>query len=300
MDAPSRAVNDPPHHVNVPSQQVNVSLRPSPVIRLEQVQVRIGARTLLHVPELQITPGERIAIVGPNGAGKSTLLRVLSGALIPQQGSVQVLGRTIGPQAAAPLSRRQWRALRAEIGLIMQGLHLVPRLSARDNVLIGALSRLRARDAWRGWLRCHRSDVRAKADAALDALGLAERATTRADRLSGGERQKVVVARLRLQCPHLILADEPTAALDPHAVRQVCALLRDIAGAGTLVSVLHHRDVLPLLATRVIGMARGRVVWDLPVAAIDDARLDALYRSPEAISPFPNGPIPAHGRSFNF
>ncbi len=276
VPAPAGRAQSPAGHAQSPVR--DTPARPDPVIRLDQVQVRVGPHALLQVEGLTIAPGERVAVVGPNGAGKSTLLRLLSGVVATRQGSVRVLGREIGPQARVPLTRVQWRALRAELGLVMQGLHLVPRLTARENVLIGGLARLRGLDAWRGWVRWHRPEVRAQADAALDALGLSARAGTRADRLSGGERQKVGVARLRLQQPRLILADEPTSALDPHAVRQVCAVLRDTAGAGTLVSVLHQREVLPLLATRVIGMAGGRIVWDLPIDAVDDARLDGLYR----------------------
>jgi phosphonate transport system ATP-binding protein len=140
------------------------------------------------------------------------------------------------------------------------------------------LARLRNRDAWRGWLRSYPADLREEADAALALLGLAGRSDTRADRLSGGERQKVSLARLLLQRPSLILADEPTSALDPMAVSQVCSVLRDAAAGGTLVTVVHHRNLLPAMATRVIGLAGGRMAWDLPLEAVDDTRLDALYR----------------------
>jgi phosphonate transport system ATP-binding protein len=249
-------------------------------IRLERVRVQAAAHTLLEVPQLEIGAGERVAVVGPNGAGKSTLVQLLGGLVAATQGRVQVLGRELGPQAAAPMSRRQWRAWRREVGVVMQGLHLVPRLSARENVLIGALARLQGRQAWRGWLRCPARALRAEADAALAALGLAGSADTRADRLSGGERQKVGLARLQLQRARLVLADEPTSALDPLAVQQVCTMLNTIADGGTLLTVLHQRELLPLLATRVIGMAQGRIAWDLPLAAVDAARLQALYRSP--------------------
>ncbi|MES2889297.1 MAG: ATP-binding cassette domain-containing protein [Pseudomonadota bacterium] len=254
------------------------------VVVLDGVQVQVGAMRLLEVPWLAIVPGERVAIVGPNGAGKSTLLRLLAGWVAPSQGQVRLLGRALGPQSV-PLSRPQWRALRCEVGLMMQDLHLVPRLSARENVLAGALGRLQGRDAWRSWLRLYPEALVAEAEAALAAVGLAERSSVRTDRLSGGERQKVSLARLRLQRAQLVLADEPTSALDPSATAQACAALAAAAaGPGqTLVTVLHDLALLPSLATRVLGMAQGRVHWDLPLSNVSEARLTSLYQTSPAL-----------------
>jgi len=251
------------------------------MIHLERVCVQAGSRTLLRVPRLSIAAGERIAIVGPNGAGKSTFLRLLTGMAVAAQGRVRVLGQELGPEATAPLSRSQWRSLRRQVGVVMQGLHLVPRLSARENVLVGALARLQGADLWRSWCRLYPGPLLAKADAALSVLGMADRAHTRTDRLSGGERQKVGLARMQLQCASLVLADEPTSALDPVATAQVCeALLASTAGPQrTLVTVLHDLDLLPVLATRVLGMAHGRIRWDLPLHAVDPAVLQALYET---------------------
>ena len=259
-----------------------------PVVLLQQVLVQAAGRTLLQLPSLAITPGERVAIVGPNGAGKSTLLKLISGLLPAQQGRVRVLGRELGPGAAAALSTAQWRSLRRELGLLMQGPHLVPRLSARENVLVGALGRLQGGQAWRSWARLYPGPMLAEADAALAALGLAEQAHTRVDRLSGGERQKLSLARLSMQRARLILADEPTAALDPSAAAQACAALCAAAQGGTLVTVLHQRDLLPALATRVLALSQGRLVWDLPVAALNDAAFTALYETGAAADPANN------------
>jgi phosphonate transport system ATP-binding protein len=258
------------------------------VIRIEGSERRADQQLLLHVDELSITAGERVAIVGPNGAGKSSLLRLIGGMVRATCGRVQVLGREIGPEAVSPLSPVQRRALRAEIGQVMQGLHLVPRLSARENVLIGALARLRGADGWRSWARLYPAPLLAEADAALAALGMSERAHSRSDQLSGGERQKVSLARLMLQRPRLILADEPTAALDPAATQLATAALLRAARGGTLLTVLHDRELLPLLATRVLGVARGRIAWDLPVEAVDADALQSLYASdPAAIAAGP-------------
>jgi phosphonate transport system ATP-binding protein len=155
----------------------------------------------------------------------------------------------------------------------------VPRLTARENVLIGALARLSGVQAWRSWWRRYPETLVAEADAALGALGLSERAHVRADRPSGGERQKVGLARLTLQRPRLVLADEPTSALDPSATAQVCASLRNAAVAArqTLLTVVHDLDLLPELATRVIGLAHGEIRWDLPLDRVHDAALSDLY-----------------------
>jgi peptide/nickel transport system substrate-binding protein len=257
-----------------------------PALRLEDVLVEADGRALLRIDALSVMPGERIALVGANGAGKSTLLRVLTGLVPLERGRVQVLGREIGrvhgPRPMPPIDRAGWRALRAEVGQVMQGLHLVGRLSARENVLIGALARAPGLPAWRSWTRLFPAPLVAEADAALASLGLSGREDTRADRLSGGERQKVVIARLLLQRPRLVLADEPTAALDPAATEVAIAALLRASARAALVSVVHEPALLPRMADRVIGLADGRITFDLPVAGVDDDRLAALYRRPSA------------------
>ncbi|MFN9091653.1 MAG: phosphonate ABC transporter ATP-binding protein [Alphaproteobacteria bacterium] len=254
----------------------------TPAVWIERARVTVGSRVLVEVPRLLIETGEQVAIVGPNGAGKSTLLKLSGAQSMAQQGQVRVLGLSIGPQGASVQGRlgaAERRALRRETGLLMQGLHLVPRLTARENVLIGALARLSGVDAWRSLLRWYPSALLGEADAALDALGLADRAGTRADRLSGGERQKVALARVQLQRPRLLLADEPTSALDPAATTQVCQALRLLASdpGRTLIAVVHDLDLLPLLANRVIGMAAGRVQWDRPIGEVNAPMLHDLY-----------------------
>ena len=258
----------------------------TPAVRLEDVQVAVDGRVLLEVPRLAIESGERVAIIGPNGAGKSTLLRLIGALVEARRGRVEVLGRSVAPGGEAdgghvrqPLSPQERRALRCDTGLLLQGLHLVPRLSARENALIGALGRLRGAKALRSWYRWYPQDLVAEAEAALAALGLADRNGTRVDRLSGGERQKVALARLQLQRPRLLLVDEPTSALDPAATRDVCAALCAVAAAPgrTLLTVVHDPELLPVLASRVIGMAEGQVRWDRPLADVTQSLLQALY-----------------------
>ncbi|MGY2491810.1 phosphonate ABC transporter ATP-binding protein [Cupriavidus sp. CP313] len=252
-----------------------------PDILVQDLVVKAGGRTLLYVPELTIYRGERVALVGPNGAGKSTLLRALGGFIAPAQGRLSVLDRSFGPGVPRTLGRSDWRFLRAEIGQLLQGLHLVPRLTARENVILGALAQPGQIPLWRSWVRLYPASVQQKADAALSSLGLADRAGTLAGRLSGGERQKVSLARLQLQQPRLILADEPTSALDPGATAQACTALRVAAESATLVTVVHNASLIPLLAERVIGLAGGRIVFDGSPAEACAERLGRIYAGTE-------------------
>ncbi|MDM7943397.1 MAG: ATP-binding cassette domain-containing protein [Hydrogenophaga sp.] len=246
-------------------------------IHIRDLAVKAGSRTLLRLDELHIGAGERVAIVGHNGAGKSTLLRVIGGLLEPAEGSVSVLGRPL----REPVSDAALRAWRCEVGQVMQGLHMVSRLSARENVLIGALGRL---SGWRSWSRLYPAALVDEANQALALVGLQGRGDARTDRLSGGERQKLSIARLRLQRPRLILADEPTANLDPAAAADACHWLGSIAPGATLITVVHQPALLPLLADRVIGLRDGAPVFDLPIAEVGVDRLQALYEP---------GPTPA-------
>ena len=251
-------------------------------ISLHAIRCTAAGRVLLEIDRLNIEQGERIAIVGHNGAGKSTLLRLLSGFLPPSHGQLSVLGHDL----SQPRSTADLRALRRELGQVMQGLHLVSRLSARENVLIGSLGRV---TGWRSWTRCFPAPEVIRAEAALHAVGLLPRAQTRADKLSGGERQKVAIARLLVQGPRLILADEPTAALDPSAAAEVCHLLSQAAATATLITVVHNPSLLPRLAERVIGLKNGRIAFDLPIAAVDEQKLANLYRptAPKDRQPWP-------------
>lgn len=242
-----------------------------PIVQLQNVVVKVLGRVVLDIAHLQIHAGERVTVIGANGAGKSTLLRVLTG-LVPCSGTVSVLRQAVNPSLGAAGFRR----LRAQVAQVMQGVHLVARLSALDNVLIGCLART---PGWRSCVRWHTAADQALARAALQSVGLLAKADVRADLLSGGERQKVALARLLMQEPQLILADEPTAALDPTAAAEVCHLLVTAAQSASLITVVHNPALVPVLAQRVIGLQSGRILFDIPVAALDTARLEQLYRS---------------------
>jgi phosphonate transport system ATP-binding protein len=257
----------------------------APVVDVDVSGLRceVAGRTVLQLPRLQLRAGERVALIGPNGAGKSTLLRCLGALARPAAGQVQVLGADV-----PDLRGRALRAWRCDVAQVMQSLHLVGRLTVLDNVLIGSLGR---RSGWRHslrtWLRWPApADVQA-AQAALATVGLQTLALERTDRLSGGERQKAAIARLLMQRPRLVLADEPTAALDPAAAEAVCRLLGSTAlqagGArpATLITVVHNPALLPLLAERVLALRHGQLAFDLPLAQVTPALLAQLYSGDE-------------------
>lgn len=243
------------------------------VIRLRQAVVCADQRTILDAVDVAIAKGERVAIVGRNGAGKSTMLKLMTGIVTASHGEIEVLGRELHGRLAA----RELRRLRAEIGQVFQGLHLVQRITVLENVLLGSLARHRS---WLSWVRIFPQSEVHRAEQALQAVGLIGKAQLRADRLSGGERQKAAIARMLMQSPTIILADEPTASLDPLAAVDIANLLSSVARSqgSTLVSVVHDPGLLPLLADRVIGLHRGAILFDLPLGQIDDAMLGRLYR----------------------
>jgi phosphonate transport system ATP-binding protein len=242
-------------------------------VSIVSVTASIEDRCLVDNIVLSIVHGERVAIIGQNGAGKSSLLKLIAGSLRPSCGAIDVLGHRLDDSR----SRREIRDFQSKVGQVFQGLHLVQRLTVIENVLLGSLARNRS---WLTWVRIFPSAEVERAQAALKAVGLAGKAAMRVDRLSGGERQKAAIARMLMQAPQLILADEPTAALDPAASFDVAVMLAALARQEgmTLVSVVHDPGLLHLIADRVLGMRQGRIVFDLPVNDVDGNILNLLYR----------------------
>ena len=219
-------------------------------------------------------PGERVALVGPSGAGKSTLLALANGSVPPTSGSVQVQGAD-----PAALSGRPLRRLRARVGTVHQHLELVGRLRVVHDVNAGRLAEWSAAQA--AWSLVRPQGL-PEVLAALDRVGLADRAFERTERLSGGQQQRVAVARLLVQQPDLVLADEPASALDPVLADRPRTLLGELAlaGGGALVAALHDPGRVRRHCDRVVGLVGGRVVLDRPVAALSTADLAELYGAP--------------------
>ncbi|MDE2414902.1 MAG: phosphate ABC transporter ATP-binding protein [Comamonadaceae bacterium] len=225
---------------------------------LRELGVRYGAVQALAGVNLRVLPGERVALVGANGSGKSTLLRVLHGLVRPSSGQLRCDG---APRMAMVFQRP-----------------FVLRTSAVNNVALGL------------WLRrMHWREARAQAVAALRRVGLQDFARQNARTLSGGQQQRLAFARAWALRPDVLLLDEPTASLDPHAKREVEALMADFAashgsaGPGQPMTMLfssHNLGQVKRLASRVVYLEHGRIVADLPV------------------HDFFNGPLPEAARLF--
>jgi phosphonate transport system ATP-binding protein len=213
-------------------------------------------------------------LVGPSGAGKSTLLSVVAGLVAPTEGSVSVLGSEL-----ESLRGRHRRAHRARVGIVSQQLHLPGSLRVIHNVNAGRLGR---RSTVRSLLSLIRPDGIEEAQAVLHRVGLGDVVAQRTATLSGGEQQRVAVARVLRQEPNLVLADEPVSAVDPRLSDDVLALLCDPSASWTTIVSLHEPDLARRHATRIVGLRRGRVAFDRPAAAVTDAELATLYRAEPA------------------
>ncbi|MFD5978105.1 ABC transporter ATP-binding protein [Streptomyces bacillaris] len=207
-----------------------------------------GGVTALRGVDLTVAEGELLAIVGPSGSGKSTLLHIVGTLDRPTTGSVHIAGHDV-----AALSDRRLSALRAQhVGFVFQAFHLVPGVSARDNVAEGLL-----------YSGLPRSVRRRRAAEALERVGLADRLDHRPHQLSGGQKQRVAIARAVVGEPALLLADEPTGALDSASGAAVMELLRDLNREGATIAVITHDTEIAAGLPREVRIRDGEVVADV-------------------------------------
>jgi phosphonate transport system ATP-binding protein len=249
-------------------------------VRLERVSLVHGnGCRAVNDFSCEIGAGERVAIIGPSGAGKTTLLRVLATALRPTGGSLNVLD--VEPWR---LDRAGLRQLRRRIGMVHQAPPIPPRQRVVTAVLAGALGRW---PLWKGLASlAYPLDI-AGAERMLARMEISDKLFERCDRLSGGQLQRVGVARVLYQQPDMVLTDEPVSAVDPAlSDRIIGELNREATARGvTLVASLHAVDLALHWFPRIVGMRAGELVFDLPPVQVTDDMLKDLYASESAAAP---------------
>lgn len=243
----------------------------SPTLELRGASVHAGGRAILDGIDLRVDAGEKVALIGPSGSGKTTLLRLLGASLWPDSGTVRTLG-----EDASQLGGRALRHLRRRVGFLRQQDNLIAPLRVAHNVLMGRLGHISTFRA--AWNLLFPGDLD-RARAALRHVELEERLWALPDELSGGERQRVAIARLVVQEPDAILADEPISALDIRLGQQVVDLLLNLATErrATLLVSLHSLDLLDRGFDRVVALRSGHLHWQGEPSAVDESILREVY-----------------------
>ena len=217
------------------------------LVRIDNVTTRYDndGRPAVEGVSMELAPGEAMAVMGPSGSGKSTLLNLIAGLDKPTSGAVTVAGERVDRLSETGVARFR----RRRIGMIFQFFNLLDDLTVADNVLLPAqLAGLR------------RGQARARADELLAALHIERHRDAYPGRLSGGERQRVAIARALVNRPELLLADEPTGALDTATGEEIGALLQDLNASGqSLVLVTHNPDLAARYASRTLRIVDGRI-----------------------------------------
>ncbi|GAO72089.1 phosphonate ABC transporter ATP-binding protein [Comamonas sp. E6] len=239
------------------------------MISIRNLRKSYGSNHVLHGIDMDVKAGEFVVMLGLSGAGKSTLLRCMNGLNQPDSGQLQVGGIDL-------MRRHSRRELARHVAMVFQHHNLVQRLSVRKNVLTGRLGQV---GTLASVLQLFKQSDIALADACLQRVGLAHKADERTEALSGGQMQRVGIARALAQQPQLILADEPVASLDPKTARSVLQYLRDATRELGIAVVcnLHQVDYAREFGDRIVGLSQGRMVFDGVPAMLDEAALNAIY-----------------------
>ncbi|MBA4351285.1 MAG: ABC transporter [Rhodobacter sp.] len=246
------------------------------VLSVSQLAKSFDGRIVLNGLDFTVKAGVATALIGANGSGKSTLMKCLIRLIEPSTGRIEMLGQDV-----LSLSPRGLRAFRAQVGVVWQKHNLVPRLSALSNVVHGVQARMSGPRAW--FQSLAPDTVRAEALDCLDRVGLADRALQRVDSLSGGQQQRVAIARMLMQRPRIILADEPDASLDPQSGEEVMRLLSGLARQDglTLIIISHRMEHTLEFSDHILGLQQGKIVMDRPTPGTDAAQLRRFFEHQE-------------------
>ena len=247
-----------------------------PVVCVEHLAKSYGGPQILRDVSFSLQKGVSLAIIGANGSGKSTLLKTLIRLTEPSAGSIRILDQDV-----CALSGSALRRFRSLLGVVWQRHNLVPRLCALSNVVHGVQSRQSGMRSW--WQSIAPQAVRAEALECLDRVGMADFALRRVDSLSGGQSQRVAIARMLMQRPELILADEPDASLDPQSGEDVMRLLSDLARQQgiSLIFVSHRLEHTLQFSDQILGLLGGELTLNLPTSAAHAEQLRRFFETEE-------------------
>ena len=240
------------------------------MIEIRGLAKSYGDHQALHDVSLSIRPGEFVVVLGPSGAGKSTLLRCINRLIEPSAGDIVVDGTPLTS------NRRDLRLLRRNVAMIFQQHNLVKRLSVLKNVLVGRMADLSP--ILSSLQLFPEADVKIALHC-LEQVAMSHKARNRADALSGGEQQRVGIARALAQQPKFMLADEPVASLDPKTSRTVLTYLKKSCKESNIAVLcnLHQIDYALEFAERVVGLSAGRVVYDGAPAGVSGDVIRSIY-----------------------
>ena len=216
----------------------------------------MGAETIVHALDgvsLSIEGGDYVAIMGPSGSGKSTLMNLIGCLDTPSTGSYVLKGREIATMNDDELAQIRNK----EIGFIFQTFNLLPRADAVQNVELPLV-----------YSGLPRRERKARAEKALDAVGLGTRKHHRPNELSGGQRQRVAIARALVNDPSILLADEPTGNLDSKTGEEILALMDELHRGGNTIILVTHEDELAQHAARVVRLKDGKIISDVRNSAV--------------------------------
>ena len=253
------------------------------ILEIKDLHKAYGDKTqVLRGINFQIEQGEFVCIIGLSGAGKSTLLRCVNRLIEASSGAILVPRALSGISADGAqvdvlrLNAEELRLLRRKVGMVFQQFNIVKRLLVIENVLSGGLG---YQPGLRSALRIFSREEKRQALTNLDRVGLLDHAYKRADQLSGGEQQRVAIARTLMQQPAIILADEPVASLDPRLSRIVLDILKRVCREDAITALvsLHALELTREYADRIIGLKQGQIFFDGRPRDLTDAIVDSVY-----------------------
>ncbi|PLR95230.1 phosphonate ABC transporter ATP-binding protein [Bacillus sp. T33-2] len=240
------------------------------IIKLNNISKTFERKIALSSLSFVVKKGEQVALIGPSGAGKTTLLNIMSAIVAPDQGEVWIDGKPIGQY-------KDQKSRAKKIGIIRQQFDLVGQLPVIHNVLAGRLSDW---GFFKSLLSLLVPQEKELAVHSLARVGLEEKLHEQTSNLSGGEQQRVAMARLLVQEPEIILADEPVASLDPSRAEDILSMLTTLVKEEkqTLIASLHSVEYAKKYFTRLIALKNGEIFFDMPAEEVTDEQLRNLYQ----------------------